>query len=295
MKLVVCGCSWSTRDRHYPDTEFGHFVAEHYGWDYVNLGIAGCSNPAIRLQIEHAVKVEKADFIIVNWTTACRDLINHSGKRFNFKNGLQNLDYEVDHLTNNKDWSPFGEDSHATVIAQSIPGLIYAEDPTATWETVLQFWPEGERYFTEASFKAYRANFLHNYDSELAAMNQYFIIQSAVHLLEKNNVSHFHRIKSDEIWYYHAGSPLHVYVIYPNGELKELKIGPNLKDGEVLQAIVPANTIFGSTCTNEYSLVGCMVSPGFDFNDFELFPTSQLLDLYPQHKTIIEVLSKEKY
>jgi len=114
-------------------------------------------------------------------------------------------------------------------------------------------------------------------------------------LLEKNNVSHFHRIKSDEIWYYHAGSPLHVYVIYPNGELKELKIGPNLKDGEVLQAIVPANTIFGSTCTNEYSLVGCMVSPGFDFNDFELFPTSQLLDLYPQHKTIIKVLSKEKY
>ena len=114
-------------------------------------------------------------------------------------------------------------------------------------------------------------------------------------LLQKNNVSHFHRIKSDEIWYYHAGSPLHVYVIYPNGKLKELKIGPNLKDGEVLQAIVPANTIFGSTCTNEYSLVGCMVSPGFDFNDFELFPTSQLLDLYPQHKTIIKVLSKEKY
>jgi len=190
MKLVVCGCSWSTRDRHYPDTEFGHFVAEHYGWDYVNSGIPGCSNPAIRLQIEHAVKVEKADFVIVNWTTACRDLINHSGKRFNFKNGLQNLDYEVDHLTNNKDWSPFGEDSHATVIAQSIPGLIYAEDPTASWETVLQFWPEGERYFTEASFKAYRANFLHNYDSELAAMNQYFIIQSAVHLLEKNNVKY---------------------------------------------------------------------------------------------------------
>lgn len=190
MKLVVCGCSWSTRDRHYPDTEFGHFVAEHYGWDYVNLSIPGCSNPGIRLQIEHAVKVEKADFVIVNWTTACRDLINHSGKRFNFKNGLQNLDYEVDHLTNNKDWSPFGEDSHATVIAQSIPGLIFVEDPTASWETVLQFWPEGERYFTEASFKAYRANFLHNYDSELAAMNQYFIIQSAVHLLEKNNVKY---------------------------------------------------------------------------------------------------------
>tara|TARA_X000000368_G_C22975122_1_gene687295 strand:- start:361 stop:855 length:495 start_codon:yes stop_codon:yes gene_type:complete len=114
-------------------------------------------------------------------------------------------------------------------------------------------------------------------------------------LLEKNNVSHFHRIKSDEIWYYHAGSPLTVYVIYPNGKLNKLNIGPNIENGEVLQAVVPANTIFGSTCTNEYSLVGCMVSPGFDFNDFELFPTSKLLDLYPQHKTIIKILSKEIY
>ena len=190
MKLVVCGCSWSTRDRHWPDTEFGYYVSDHYGWDYVNLGIPGCSNHAIRLQIEHAVKVEKADFIIVNWTTACRDLINHSGKRFDFSKGLQNLDYEVDHLTNNKDWSPFGEDSHATVIAQSIPGLIYAENPTADWDEVLQFWPEGSHYFTEAQFMAYRRNFLYNYDSEIAAMNQYFIIQSAVHLLEKNNVKY---------------------------------------------------------------------------------------------------------
>jgi len=190
MKLVVCECSWSTRDRHWPDTEFGYYVSDHYGWDYVNLGIPGCSNHAIRLQIEHAVKVEKADFIIVNWTTACRDLINHSGKRFDFSKGLQNLDYEVDHLTNNKDWSPFGEDSHATVIAQSIPGLIYAENPTADWDEVLQFWPEGSHYFTEAQFMAYRRNFLYNYDSEIAAMNQYFIIQSAVHLLEKNNVKY---------------------------------------------------------------------------------------------------------
>jgi predicted cupin superfamily sugar epimerase len=114
-------------------------------------------------------------------------------------------------------------------------------------------------------------------------------------LLEKDNISHFHRIKSDEIWYYHAGSPLTVHVIFPNGELKELKIGPNIENGEVLQAIVPANTIFGSTCTNDYSLVGCMVSPGFDFNDFELFPTSQLLAMYPQHKEIIKTLSKETY
>ena len=190
MKFVVCGCSWSSIDPSFPETDHGHFIAKHFGWDYHNIARVGCDNFGIRLQIDYAVDVLKADIVLVNWTTACRDLINHSGKRFDFSKGLQNLDYEVDHLTNNKDWSPFGEDSHATVIAQSIPGLIYAENPTADWDEVLQFWPEGSHYFTEAQFMAYRRNFLYNYDSEIAAMNQYFIIQSAVHLLEKNNVKY---------------------------------------------------------------------------------------------------------
>lgn len=114
-------------------------------------------------------------------------------------------------------------------------------------------------------------------------------------LIESGNVSHFHRIKSDEIWYYHAGEPLSVFVISPIGELQELKIGPNIEAGETLQAVVPAGTIFGSKSAGKYSLVGCMVSPGFDFNDFELFKTSELLAKYPNHEVIIKELSKENY
>lgn len=114
-------------------------------------------------------------------------------------------------------------------------------------------------------------------------------------LIETGNVSHFHSIKSDEIWYYHAGDPLTVFVIHPNGELEELQIGPNIEKGEVLQAVVPAGTIFGSKSSGEYSLVGCMVSPGFDFQDFTLFKTSELLSEYPKHESIIKQLSKEVY
>lgn len=114
-------------------------------------------------------------------------------------------------------------------------------------------------------------------------------------LIEEGNVSHFHRIKSDEIWYYHAGNPLSVFVIHKNGELEELKIGPNLDQGEVLQAVVPAGTIFGSKSAGIYSLIGCMVAPGFDFQDFELFKTSELLENYPEHESIIKELSKENY
>lgn len=147
--------------------------------------------------------------------------------------------------------------------------------------------PEGgyfkETYRSETDFEPKGFSGKRNYATSI-----YF-------LLEQNNVSHFHRIKSDEIWYYHAGYPLTVYVIHSNGELEELKIGPNIHKGEVLQAVVPANSIFGSTSHNAYSLVGCMVSPGFDFNDFELFTTSELLNLYPQHPSIIKQLTKEKY
>ncbi|MFF2448228.1 cupin domain-containing protein [Neobacillus sp. NPDC058068] len=112
-------------------------------------------------------------------------------------------------------------------------------------------------------------------------------------LLTSDNVSHFHRLKSDELWYYHAGSSLTVHVIHDNGEYEEIKLGMNLEAGEVPQALVPKNSIFGSSVleNDTCSLVGCMVSPGFEFQDFELFTQDDLLSKYPQHKDIIMKLA----
>ncbi|KMY52983.1 cupin [Bacillus sp. FJAT-27231] len=115
-------------------------------------------------------------------------------------------------------------------------------------------------------------------------------------LLTSNDVSHFHRLKSDELWYFHAGSPLTIHIIHENGEYEEIKLGIHLEKGEVPQALVPKNAIFGSSVMEEdtYSLVGCMVSPGFDFTDFELFTQDKLLQQYPEHKDIIVKLAYEK-
>lgn len=114
-------------------------------------------------------------------------------------------------------------------------------------------------------------------------------------LLTSKDVSHFHRLKSDELWYYHAGSPLTVHIIHDNGEYEEKKLGLNLDRGEVPQAFVPKNSIFGSSVMEEdtFSLVGCMVSPGFEFQDFEMFTQAELLSQYPQHKEIIMKLAYE--
>jgi uncharacterized protein len=114
-------------------------------------------------------------------------------------------------------------------------------------------------------------------------------------LLTSGEISHLHRLKSDELWYYHGGSPLTVHVIEQNGDYKEWKLGLNLEQGEVPQVLVPKGTIFGSSVMedNTFSLVGCMVSPGFDFEDFELFKQAELLMDYPQHEKIIKKLAYE--
>lgn len=109
-------------------------------------------------------------------------------------------------------------------------------------------------------------------------------------LLEKDNISHFHRIQSDEVWYYHAGQTLTVHMIHSNGVYEQVKVGPNIQDGDVLQALVPKNTIFASTVEGDYdfALVGCMCSPGFQFEKFELFTQEELLVDYSQHEEAIK-------
>lgn len=107
-------------------------------------------------------------------------------------------------------------------------------------------------------------------------------------LLQDGEVSNFHRLKSDELWYYHSGSPLTIYMISPEGELITEQLGLCHEAGEKPQVLVPKDYIFGSAMNHEgYALVGCMVSPGFEFRDFELFQRSVLLEKYPHYEEII--------
>ncbi|MDV5977186.1 UNVERIFIED_CONTAM: cupin domain-containing protein [Streptococcus canis] len=112
-------------------------------------------------------------------------------------------------------------------------------------------------------------------------------------LLEEANPSHFHRLTADEIWYFHAGAPLTVHMITPDGNYRRVSLGLDLAKGQQLHYCVPKGTIFGSTVDNGYALVSCLVAPGFEFEDFELFARADLLALYPEHKTIIERLTRD--
>lgn len=92
-------------------------------------------------------------------------------------------------------------------------------------------------------------------------------------LLAAGQVSRWHRIKSDELWFYHAGAPLEVIMLLENGSEKKLLLGLDFAAGQLPQLMVPAGCWFGSklvAAREDYSLVSCTVSPGFDFQDFQL-------------------------
>lgn len=114
-------------------------------------------------------------------------------------------------------------------------------------------------------------------------------------LIEKGNFSALHKIKSDETWHFYYGDVLEVIEINEQGDLMITKIGSNILKGETFQYTVKANTWFGSrvSTNGNFSLVGCTVYPGFDFNDFELAKRDDLIKLFPKHQTIITELTRE--
>ncbi len=113
-------------------------------------------------------------------------------------------------------------------------------------------------------------------------------------LLEGEQFSGFHRIKSDEMWHFYAGDALNIYVIDEQGKLEVIKLGAHPDKGEKFQHVVKAGCWFASkpALPDTFSLVGCTVAPGFDFEDFELAHAKELTGLFPEHKNIIKQLCR---
>lgn len=111
-----------------------------------------------------------------------------------------------------------------------------------------------------------------------------------VFLLEKGQYSHLHRIHSDEIWHFYLGGPLRLAMVYPDGEMEEIILGQDIEAGQHLQYVVASGVWFGATpCEgSEFSFVGCTVSPGFDFADFEMGEKQALKKAWPKAQSCIE-------
>ena len=113
------------------------------------------------------------------------------------------------------------------------------------------------------------------------------------YLLAGDQFSLFHRIKSDEMWHFYAGGSLSLQIIQGQGnnsKLIEIILGSRIDYKETFQAVIKAGSWFAASLIdhNSYSLVGCTVSPGFDYRDWELGSVEMLSKMYPQHKSVIE-------
>jgi len=107
------------------------------------------------------------------------------------------------------------------------------------------------------------------------------ICTSIYYLLEGDDFSAFHRIKSDEIWHYYTGTSAIEILWIDHGRLQNFVLGAGEKDA--FQAVVPKESWFAARLLNKkgFALVGCTVAPGFHFEDFEM-ADQKLLHEFPE-------------
>jgi predicted cupin superfamily sugar epimerase len=92
-------------------------------------------------------------------------------------------------------------------------------------------------------------------------------------LLGAGESSHWHRVDAAEIWHYYAGAPLILSLSDSGtGPAQDHVLGPDLFAGQTPQIIVPPHHWQAAATTSNWTLVGCTVSPAFQFEGFELAP-----------------------
>ncbi|MCH8569094.1 MAG: cupin domain-containing protein [Balneolales bacterium] len=116
------------------------------------------------------------------------------------------------------------------------------------------------------------------------------------YLLGADDFSAFHRIKSDELWHFYEGNPIVIHIIHQDGLYEAKYLGKDTAAEQEYQVVVPAGAWFAAEVLSRgenkdaFSLAGCTVSPGFDFDDFELADSYMLCNAFPEHHEIIRRL-----
>jgi predicted cupin superfamily sugar epimerase len=113
------------------------------------------------------------------------------------------------------------------------------------------------------------------------------------YLLEPDTFSEMHRLQSDEVFHFYAGNSVEMLQLAPGETGKVVRIGPILEEGLRPQVVVPRGVWQGSRLVpgGSWALLGCTVSPGFEFEDYETGDREYLVTHWPQHRGLIEALT----
>jgi uncharacterized protein len=120
---------------------------------------------------------------------------------------------------------------------------------------------------------------------------------SIYYMLVGENKSHFHKVNSDETWYFHTGSSVTIHMLSETNGYSKVILGNNVLENEHLQFTVPQGVWFSAELNdkNSFGLFSCNVAPGFEYADFELGKREHLIKLFPDYEKVINELTiKEK-
>jgi predicted cupin superfamily sugar epimerase len=114
------------------------------------------------------------------------------------------------------------------------------------------------------------------------------------YLLEPGNFSEMHCLRSDEVFHFYLGDPVEMLRLWPDGTGRHVILGTDLASGMLPQTIVPQGVWQGSRLVDggRFALLGCTVSPGFDYADYETGTRAELLAEWREWGDLIEGLTR---
>lgn len=113
------------------------------------------------------------------------------------------------------------------------------------------------------------------------------------YLLEPHTFSEMHRLRSDEVFHHYAGDPVEMLQLASHQEGRRVILGRDLAAGERPQVLVERNIWQGSRLVpgGSWALLGCTVSPGFEYEDYDSGSRSELLAAWPKWAGLITALT----
>jgi hypothetical protein len=113
------------------------------------------------------------------------------------------------------------------------------------------------------------------------------------YLLEPGTFSEIHRVASDEIFHFYLGDPVEMLQLWPDGSGKRVLIGTDIEKGMAPQVVVPQGVWQGARLAagGKFALLGCTVSPGFEYADYESGSRQHLCELHPAYRDMIWALT----
>lgn len=109
-------------------------------------------------------------------------------------------------------------------------------------------------------------------------------------LLKQQDISHFHVIDCEELWYYHSGCGLQLYLLSPEGRLETRRLGLAVEQGEAPMVVIPKGYCFAAENLDQegYTFVSCVTMPRFRYEGFRLVPYEELQQFGVERRLCLE-------